>query len=310
MSGSSQVKGDQLSGQAFTQLDIRKKAADYDPETEGKPSLVYGPGVDKIQGRYVASGDVFVNDLKLEDGLLFVRGNVTVTGKVSGKGAIVATGDITINGSMNTKADLAALVSEGDIKIRGVGQNSSTFQGLILAEGSFSAKDTRIVGTVISKDKDGKVELERVTMVRPKDLTKIEVEYDVLLKKSLESLYGQNSADKVGVLYKKDANDPGTFIEYKLSNYDALKALAQRVKAEGGTSEVKVRDAQGRYLDSLPAGHPLERVFGAGSQDWKDYTGQVQSNSVVTEEIFQLDFNEFLKAKGSLRPLYQKTSAL
>ena len=310
MSGSSQVKGDQLSGQAFTQLDIRKKAADYDPEAEGKPSLVYGPGVEKIQGRYVASGDVFVNDLKLEDGLLFVRGNVTVTGKVSGKGAIVATGDITINGSMNTKADLAALVSEGDIKIRGVGQNSSTFQGLILAEGSFSAKDTRIVGTVISKDKDGKVELERVTMVRPKDLTKVEVEYDVLLKKSLES-YGGGSGgtDTFGVLYKKDANDPGTFIEYKLENYDALKALAQRAKLEGGTFEY-ARHLNGGFVVDPPEKEPLRGDFMDARNIWNTYVGQVEANKVETDEIFQLDFNEFLKAKGSLRPLYQKTSAL
>ena len=311
LSGGAQVKGDRLPGQAFTELDIRKTAADYDPEVEGKPSLVYGPGVNKVQGRYVATGDVFVGDLKLEDGLLFVRGNITVTGKVSGKGAIVATQDITITGSMNTSADLAALVAGGDITIRGIGPNSSSFQGLVLAEGSFSAKDTKVVGTVISKDRDGKVELERVTMVRPKDLTKIEVEFDTILKKSLESTWSEfagTDSGTLGVLYKKDASDPGTFIEYKPENYDALKALAQRIQQEGGSSELKIRDAQGRYSDVPPPA--LEQEFSGARTSWNSYLGQIKTNTVETEEIFQLDFNEFLKAKGSLRPLYQKTSAL
>lgn len=306
------VKGDQLRGQAFTELDIRKTAADYDPDAERKPSLVYGPGVDKIQGRYVARGNVFVGDLELEDGLLFVRGSITVTGKVKGKGAIVATDDITINGSMNTRADLAALVAGGDIKIRGIGANSSSFQGLILAEGSFSAKDTRLVGTVISKDREGKVELERVTMVRPRDLTSVEVNFDKILKESLESLRGGrvgNESGTIGVLYKRDTQDPGTFIEYKTENYDALKALAQRIKTEGGTFEYGRQTSDG-FVTTAPEREPLRGDFLDARNSWNTYVGQVETNTVETEEIFQLDFNEFLKAKGSLRPLYQKTSAL
>ena len=146
-------------------------------------------------------------------------------------------------------------------------------------------------------------------MVRPKDLTKIEVEFDTILKKSLESLYGQNSSDKVGVLYKKDASDPGTFIEYKLENYDALKALAQRIQQEGGSCEYGRQTSDG-FVTTTPEREPFRGDFLEARNSWNSYLGQVKTNAVETEEIFQLDFNEFLKAKGSLRPLYQKTSAL
>jgi hypothetical protein len=36
----------------------------------------------------------------------------------------------------------------------------------------------------------------------------------------------------------------------------------------------------------------------------------VVTGTVVTEQIFQLDFNEFLRAKGSFRALYQKVTPL
>lgn len=307
LSGGAVVKGEQLSGQAITQLDIRKSAADYDPDVGGHSSLVYGPGVEKIEGRYVSEGDVTVGDLELADGLLFVRGNVTVSGQIRGKGALVATGNITINGSMNTSSDMAALVAGGNISIQGVGENTSSFQGLVLAEGSFSARDTRILGTVVSKDAEGVVELERVQMVRSKDLTKMELDYDVVLKQGLESFYGQSNSASLGVLYKRDASDPGTFIEWKPQNYDALRALAQRLKAEGGTCEMIVRDSQGRNLETPPG--TLQQDFMSAKTSWNTYTGQVQSDTVATENIFQLDFNEFLRAKGSLRPLYQKVSS-
>lgn len=311
------VKGERLSGQAITQLDIRKSAADYDPDVGGHPSLVYGPSVQKIEGRYVAEGDVTVGDLELADGLLFVRGNVTVTGNIRGKGALVATGNITINGSMNTSADMAALVSGGNISIQGSGENTSSFQGLVLAEGSFSARDTRILGTVVAKDTEGVVELERVQMVRSKDLTKMELDYDTVLRRGLENDWGggggggsngvSSSAAKVGVLYQRNTHEPGIFIEWKLENYDALKALAEQIKSEGGTSVVKIRDARELYLDAPP--REIQRVFSAAQTSWRNYIGQVQSDTVATENIFQLDFNEFLRAKGRLRPLYQKVSS-
>ena len=311
LSGGAVVKGEQLSGQAITQLDIRKSAADYDPDVGGHSSLVYGHGVEKIEGRYVSEGDVTVGDLELADGLLFVRGNVTVSGQIRGKGALVATGNITISGSMNTSSDMAALVAGGNISIQGVGENTSSFQGLVLAEGSFSARDTRILGTVVSKDTEGVVELERVQMVRSKDLTKVELDYDVVLKTGLES---NRSADtggtsgSLGVLYKRNADDPGAFIEWLPQNYDALKALAERMKAEGGTCEMIARDAGGQRLETPP--RELQQDFSSARTSWNTYTGQVQSETVATENIFQLDFNEFLRAKGSLRPLYQKVSSL
>ena len=136
----------------------------------------------------------------------------------------------------------------------------------------------------------------------------MEVTFDKILKESLKSFRGDRVGGIFGVLYKKDANDPGTFIEYKPENYDALRALARHLQQEGGTSQLKVRVAPGLYSDIPPPA--LEQKFSGADASWNSYLGQVKTDTVETEEIFQLDFNEFLKAKGSLRPLYQKTSAL
>jgi len=49
-------------------------------------------------GRARATGPLVLGDLKLDSGLLYVDGDLTVTGKVTGNGAIVCTGKVTVTG--------------------------------------------------------------------------------------------------------------------------------------------------------------------------------------------------------------------
>ena len=298
--GGARIEGEELENQAVTGITINKSPADYDPVAVGKPALTFGSSTPEVAGRYIHNGDVTIRDLTFNDGLLFVRGDVEVTGEISGEGALVATGDITVTGKMKTKADLAALVSGGDVVINGTGQSSSSFQGLILAEGSFRAKDTTVIGSVISKAAGGSVELERVTMVRAKDLSAMDITYDVELKNFTQGQWSGNT--RIGVLYK------GQFVPNDDENYTRLQLLAQEIAKDGGKGQVVFEVSTGNYSTTPPL--TLQNDFTLADGSWTAYEGQVKSSTIVTEEIFQLDFNKFLKVKGSFRPLYQKLSTL
>ena len=288
-------------------ITLDRRAEDYRPDPSD--SIAYDPtSVAPITGRYEASGDTVIGDLKFEDGMLFVDGNVTVTGNISGIGALVATGNITVTGSMNTKADLAALVAGGDINITGVGPNTSSFQGLILAEGSFKAKDTTLVGSALTLDQNGSVELERVRSVAAKDLTKLDLSYAVELKKATESFIGSRFApgESAGISYE------GQFVAFTPENYTALESLAAQIQADSGSGRLQVRkelpDGSFVYEDNPSAS--VERDYRTASTHWNAYSTQLETQTVIYEDIFQLDFNKFLKTKGGFRPLLQRVTAL
>lgn len=299
----SSVKGKVEANSDRTTITLDKRAEDYRPPTG--ESIIFNPSsTDPLTGRYEATGDTVIGDLKFEDGMLFIDGDVTVTGDISGIGALVATGNIRVTGSMNTKADLAALVAGGDIEIAGVGPNTSTFRGLILAEGSFKAKDTTLVGSALTLDQNGSVELERVRSVAAKDLTEVDLNYAVLLKKAIVSsqMINHSSGNKVGAAFGSE------FVELTDANYTQLVALAESARQAGGLAKVEARDQDGNTLASPPPEALF--VYDDIVSNWDSYQQEVVTSTVEYEELFQLDFNKFLKAKGGFRPLHQKASPL
>jgi cytoskeletal protein CcmA (bactofilin family) len=89
--------------------------------------------------------------LTLDDGVLFVNGDTSIRGGITGKGAIVVNGDLTIEGSSSLVAEnQIALVTQGDLRVLGRGPNSSFFQGLVYTEGDFFAEDVTLVGAFLA----------------------------------------------------------------------------------------------------------------------------------------------------------------
>jgi len=74
-----------------------------------------------VSGFAQREGNLHVaGQLKLDGAYIFVRGNVTIDGGLSGKGAIIATGSITIHGSVSLYSDGAnALRSSGPLILTG-----------------------------------------------------------------------------------------------------------------------------------------------------------------------------------------------
>lgn len=138
--------------------------ASYDPGTD--PAVVRSldasyPGL-TVDGLARRTGDLVLNvsGLSLENGLLYVDGDLTVNGGVSGLGAIVCTGDVTVNGggSLST-TNLAAIVARGSVTLNGTPGSRGYFRGLVYTETGMEASHLTLVGAFVHRSASGSGEL-------------------------------------------------------------------------------------------------------------------------------------------------------
>ncbi|MBI3923933.1 MAG: hypothetical protein HY319_00150, partial [Armatimonadetes bacterium] len=94
-----------------------------------------------IAGRYrwqSTSGEplVFADGLSLEGASLYVEGDLVIKGGVHGRGAVFVTGKTVIEGGSELASrNLAAVLSRGDVRVLGNGQDGSFFNGLVYSKG-------------------------------------------------------------------------------------------------------------------------------------------------------------------------------
>ena len=108
--------------------------------------------------------------LALDEGYLYVHGNLEIFGGLSGKGAIFATGNVTVHGvSQFATENLQAIVAKGDLNLYGSGAEASSFQGLLMAGGGqLKARQVTLVGSFLGTSREGagsSVELDQVQLV-------------------------------------------------------------------------------------------------------------------------------------------------
>lgn len=127
---------------------------DYDPIAEpGVQNVFSGGGTLSVSGFNRASSDITIdNGIVLDGGVLFVDGDLNVSaGGVTGKGALIASGNININGGGEASTDnQAALISGGDITLRGITSEKAKFAGLVYTEGNLSAENFRLAGVFVA----------------------------------------------------------------------------------------------------------------------------------------------------------------
>ena len=104
---------------------------------------------------YIGSQTFNDGNMSALSGVIYVKGNVTISGNYSGQAVIVATGKITISGNViasNPETDTLALLSPKSIKITG----NSTVHGLIYAHSVLDdgeaaiGGNTTIYGAIVS----------------------------------------------------------------------------------------------------------------------------------------------------------------
>lgn len=150
----------------LTDFDPRKMTAGGDT-TNLTSSFYRDPN---LQGKVLRDGDLMMSgQIKLDGALLYVEGNVELSGTIFGRGAIVATGSISISGtqSLTTDNELAILCGQ-DLSILGNGVDSSKIEGLIYSEGNVEVRNSTIQGTLISQSNGGttpRVVMEKTNML-------------------------------------------------------------------------------------------------------------------------------------------------
>jgi cytoskeletal protein CcmA (bactofilin family) len=114
---------------------------DSTPPTSARP----------IQGEAYGRTSLYSNGIKLDGGILYVDGSVTLNGPLEGEGAIIATGDVKISGSGSLASNnKVAIVSKGDVEIRGLGSDKLQLSGMIYSEGAMTIDNARVKGNVLA----------------------------------------------------------------------------------------------------------------------------------------------------------------
>jgi len=155
-------KGSQIRGEIRTEAAPVRipplNLADYKPQ-EARSETIAAANLNKptLDGYFLRSGDLEITDgLNLDEGVIYVDGNLKVHGGIRGRGALIVTGTTTVDGGVELSTDnRVALLSGGSVDIKGSGKNSS-FRGLVYTGGDFSASDVSVVGTFVgNKSGDG-----------------------------------------------------------------------------------------------------------------------------------------------------------
>lgn len=130
-------------------------------------------------------GDLDIQDgLVLDQGVLFVEGDLTLSGGVHGVGAVFVTGKATVRGGSRLASDnQVALVSGGDMRLQAAGpRDSSYFQGMVYAGGDFRANQVTMLGALVAR---GSVKLTGVDLVQQPESTRMELQPGALSQLSL-----------------------------------------------------------------------------------------------------------------------------
>lgn len=145
------------------------EVTDFDPGVDGAvdPGAFHPAALDVGSSVQRRDGDMIVmGELKMDEGLLYVDGNLTLKGGVNGVGAIVATGDVLIQGQGSVRGNRkTALLAEGNIDILGGGPESSVFQGVVYNKGEHvNIKNATLVGALVANGNDTAVTVEDVQL--------------------------------------------------------------------------------------------------------------------------------------------------
>ena len=88
--------------------------------------------------------------LDLDNAYLYVDGDLTVNGGISGKGAVFCTGEVTVSGGSTLSAEnIQAVAAAGDITLGGYGEASSLFKGVLYSKSNMALSDITVVGAAV-----------------------------------------------------------------------------------------------------------------------------------------------------------------
>jgi hypothetical protein len=110
-----------------------------------------------VSGLNHSSGAVnYANGLTLDGGVLYVDGDVTIHGQVTGEGAIISTGRVTIQASGQVASNnKVAILSKDDLTLTGTSSDRLRLSGIVYSEGKITTDYASIFGNTVSPSASG-----------------------------------------------------------------------------------------------------------------------------------------------------------
>lgn len=151
----------------------------FDPLRQGVAPQTLGPTLagQTLAGACRAPGDLWVcGDLELDGAWLYVAGDLEVQGAVQGSGLVVVRGTTRITGGASLSAQgRAVLLGQGNVTLQGLGEEASSFHGLVYTEGRFAAEQLSLVGTFIAQGPGAATFLRQVRLEGDPESTRLEL---------------------------------------------------------------------------------------------------------------------------------------
>ncbi|MHB2020100.1 MAG: hypothetical protein ACYCW6_24445 [Candidatus Xenobia bacterium] len=147
-------------------------ASGYDIDQQPGLQTLTGPVGDlTVQGLMRAASSVQAGTITLQDGVLFVAGDLTAT-SIAGEGAVISEGSVTVTDSAQVVNEKIALVADGDVQLLGHGNTVSAFQGEVAA-GNLTARDILVNGVCLQLDPQGSTALHNVHLTQSSSLSSV-----------------------------------------------------------------------------------------------------------------------------------------
>ena len=128
----------------------------------------FKPG-EKLETFVVVNGPLTTSsDVEMNGGILAVNGDLTISGKLSGRGFVLVTGSLTAGAGVSLEAqDRLSVLVQRDLILNGAGQNFF-LSGLVYTKGKIDCHDLTVHGAMIQDDdsKSLPAVLRRTNVVR------------------------------------------------------------------------------------------------------------------------------------------------
>ena len=134
------------------------KIEDYDTSTQpGVTTYSSSSAPPDVTGFAYRDGALnFSSGINLQGGVLYVKGDVTITGQIKGEGAIVSTGKVTVNGGGQVATNnKVAMLSRGDLTLHGTSSDRLTVAGIVYTEGKLQSEYVNIYGNTVGPGSAG-----------------------------------------------------------------------------------------------------------------------------------------------------------
>lgn len=299
---------------------------DYDPDkfTDGLSLTMPQTQAEGLMDGLVISGErikveapgrplELYNGVKLDDGELYVEGDVVIRGGLEGYGAVVATGKITVVGPAAVSSDLTALVSGDGVTLDGQGIGRSKFQGIVATRGDFRASSTTIAGAFFSSGDnpqaklESSLQLENVKAAFSPEATEMNITVHVELKETLQVGQSDRSGVNIGLLHNGTfhtfTGDPALSEAERRAQvqktYQALLGVQGQTHPLAG-GEVVLWDGS-QKIDPSSVNLSAARARDRFEFNWQNYLTKLESSTVEEHKIFEFNLNRFTSGSDGMK---------